>query len=389
MGLRTASLGDSDLHHHPRRTPDQYFYRSINTKLRDSDQIISYPTGKVLMVDQLWIYVTSSDTIVTFFPENKKGGDQDKEYAFADLRTKLANGLKDMEHRDGFYCGDAFDMTAYCLYHAVTVLLGQHDVSDECLAVMRVFRDTLEETYDNAVRAFDKFIRSPNDHLQVDKDLAIFQKSVDLSDELRILKHLFAEQRKVVVKFLTQVKDIPEDKPYAVHLAKRAIKKLDEYTTEVKKFQNEAFTTQDYITNLMDLKQKGAGLNVARSSAEQGRIMMIFTVFTIVFLPLSFFAAIYGMNIKEWSSVNSNPGAQTVLMYMAPISTVVIFLALLIAFFGRLKDLASKGLELLRGKRGKEDGSFQWRQRSARDLDGVRSMAQLVFIARHGGDSEA
>ncbi|KAI5819311.1 cora-like Mg2+ transporter protein-domain-containing protein [Pyronema omphalodes] len=393
--LSTASLGDcqddlTDLHYHPRRTLDQYWYRSIDTKARDKDQIIYHETDpkKVLMVDQLWIYVTSPDTMVTFFPENDQT-DPNSVYRFADLKTEIMQGLEGLKKSNtgSYVFTDAFDMTAYCLYHAVTVLLA-HRHSDGYLAVMRVFRDTLERSYDNAVRSFDEFIANPDDNLEVNEDLKILRKVADLADELRIMHHLFEEQLEVITKFTEQVKALPRDSianENTISLAKLALNELEKYQAEVIVYDRESHAIRAYVNNLMDLKQKGAGLNVAHSSAEQGRIMMIFTVFTIVFLPLSFFAGIYGMNVREWSGTATNPSAKTALMYMVPISVVLISLALLIAFFGKIRRLSRAVWNLFSGNKRQKEFKYTRLLGDVR-LEGLRSLEDMGPITRHSGD---
>lgn len=60
---------------------------------------------------------------------------------------------------------------------------------------------------------------------------------------------------------------------------------------------------------------------------------MIFTIVTIIFLPLSFFASVFGINAREWvAQPNSYPTIHTIFTYMGSISLAVIILALLIAF---------------------------------------------------------
>ncbi|OTA69605.1 hypothetical protein K449DRAFT_429068 [Hypoxylon sp. EC38] len=61
------------------------------------------------------------------------------------------------------------------------------------------------------------------------------------------------------------------------------------------------------IINLMDLKQKQANLWEARSSREgaeqtarQGQTLMMFTVVTIIFLPLSFTAAFFAISVDQF-----------------------------------------------------------------------------------------
>ena len=63
---------------HPRRTLDQSFYRTIDTDFRDRTQVVyryakkhgsSQEPLKVLMVDQLWMWIVGKDLVVTSFPQ--------------------------------------------------------------------------------------------------------------------------------------------------------------------------------------------------------------------------------------------------------------------------------------------------------------------------------
>lgn len=61
--LRILGLQKRD--HHPRRTLDRYHYRyGTDTTSRDADQILYHKGGfkKMLMVDQMWIFVTCEAT---------------------------------------------------------------------------------------------------------------------------------------------------------------------------------------------------------------------------------------------------------------------------------------------------------------------------------------
>lgn len=59
----------------------------------------------------------------------------------------------------------------------------------------------------------------------------------------------------------------------------------------------------------MTLKNQQASISEAQYSSqlgvlsfEQSRSIMVFTVVTIIFLPLSFMSSVFGMNAKEFSS---------------------------------------------------------------------------------------
>lgn len=75
-------------------------------------------------------------------------------------------------------------------------------------------------------------------------------------------------------------------------------------------------TTNPQLQELLSLKQQQASIIEARMSLkradlsleqqnlsiQQGRSIMLFTIVTIFFLPLSFFTGIFGMNNVEWES---------------------------------------------------------------------------------------
>ena len=123
------------------------------------------------------------------------------------------------------------------------------------------------------------------------------------------------------------------------------------------------------------MKQKQANVDemwLARQStmvaADQGRAIMFFTIFTIVFvsrhtprydnvqklttrqLPLSFFTSFFGMNVREWSGQSTNLPIHTVAVLMGSISAAVIMVALLLAFnkpiYQAVSHLLQHGIKL-------------------------------------------
>jgi hypothetical protein len=87
----------------------------------------------------------------------------------------------------------------------------------------------------------------------------------------------------------------------------------------------------------MDLKQMQANVSEARSSrkqaeamARQGKIILLITVVTIIFLPMSFLATWFGMNAN---SINGGKlGLGVIAAIIFPISIVIALLALAVAF---------------------------------------------------------
>ena len=92
------------------------------------------------------------------------------------------------------------------------------------------------------------------------------------------------------------------------------------------------------------MKQKQANVEEARLArvqiefaAEQSRAIMVFTIFTIVFLPLSFFSSVFGMNAREWSGTDTNPELGYIVKVMGAASVTVIVVALFMAFNSRAR----------------------------------------------------
>jgi hypothetical protein len=61
------------------------------------------------------------------------------------------------------------------------------------------------------------------------------------------------------------------------------------------------------ITDLLDLKQKHANAFEARFARDQaagtirqGRTILVFTIVTVIFLPLTFIAGVFAINLEDW-----------------------------------------------------------------------------------------
>jgi CorA-like Mg2+ transporter protein len=77
-------------------------------------------------------------------------------------------------------------------------------------------------------------------------------------------------------------------------------------------------------------------------ASEQSRSVMIFTVITIIFLPLSFFSSIFGMNVSDWSGTSTNPTLDYVLEVMSLVSLAVVVIALVAAFNVAIRRIAAR-----------------------------------------------
>ncbi|UZP46438.1 hypothetical protein NXS19_014250 [Fusarium pseudograminearum] len=91
---------------------------------------------------------------------------------------------------------------------------------------------------------------------------------------------------------------------------------------------------------LIDLKQKQSNVMDARyarvqaeQSARQGKTIMVFTIVTIIFLPLSFMAAFFAIDISQFQRLKDGKlSLDYVSEIMFPISALIIAFLIYIAF---------------------------------------------------------
>ncbi|KAK3170675.1 hypothetical protein OEA41_002757 [Lepraria neglecta] len=384
---------------HCRRTLDQYGYPSLrNTSVRDRDQILykrtrveppqqsskepatkskapqlkaqpkqppagqeslPSPSGddeaaKVLMVDQLWLWIIDESTVVTFFASKEQ---EDKDRGLrgeGNLRNEI---YRDVNGDYAHQCADPFDFAALAVYHAVKVLLDR--TIDRNLRAFEIFEEYINILTEQQNASFKRFRnehgfeKAKNDaesHLDNRKDLDALLELRDIDDELKMIEKLVKEQQECVKDMLKQYQHLNEYHEKGFNGTNFLIQiehTLTENKERIVSMLASAHVAQTAFKELLDMKQKQASIveaHLAReqtiltrqqtgAAVEQARIVMIFTIVTIIFLPLSFFASVFGINSREWAQApNSYPTLNTIFTYMSTISVTVIILALLVAF---------------------------------------------------------
>lgn len=93
---------------------------------------------------------------------------------------------------------------------------------------------------------------------------------------------------------------------------KDQMRQIDTHLRDIERMDRQADRIYRSILDVLDLKQKHASntsvfeTRFARQQAERGaaqsQILMIFTIVTIIFLPLSFIAAFLTINVKEFQT---------------------------------------------------------------------------------------
>lgn len=184
------------------------------------------------------------------------------------------------------------------------------------------------------------------------------------------MEKLFEEQRSSIEEMLAKYQRLNEHQKKGKNGMKylqEAKRTLKDYMGQVSSILLSAEAAEGAFKYLLDMKQKQANIEDTHLAGEhaataenQSRSVMIFTIFTIIFLPLSFFASVFGINAREWSGTSSNPSLHYILVYMISISVAVIIVALLLAFNRPTRKAAQVSWKWLGGRvlQARERGDY-------------------------------
>ncbi|POR35879.1 Uncharacterized protein TPAR_03935, partial [Tolypocladium paradoxum] len=287
--------------------------------------------GNVLMVDQLWLWVINSHTVLSFFPKRESDPIEGPLYQQADLRDSIFNEVNvDLTRQ----CENALDLAALAALHAVSVLLDRPSHPD--LEVFRIFEEAisvLTEKLTSSLKEFraegfrDKALdyeptenkarsiraRHKEEGVRAEQEnrdnTSALLELRDIEDELLTLLHLFERQSKALAS-MSAVYARPELREQTAGgraFLGEALKRLREYEHQADGMVRRVRATRDDYDKLLQMVQRQAQVDEVRLSrlhadlaSAQGRSVMIFTTFTVIFLPLTFFTGLFGMNTREW-----------------------------------------------------------------------------------------
>ncbi|PVH89197.1 hypothetical protein DL98DRAFT_97495 [Cadophora sp. DSE1049] len=138
---------------------------------------------------------------------------------------------------------------------------------------------------------------------------------------------------------------IPEN---TIQFAQDVGREMSGRRAELQKLEQSTVYVSDQLKDLLDLKQQQASIIEAKyalkradESVSQGRSIMLFTIVTIVFLPLSFMSSVFGMNAKDFADAKGDPNMSLrhIFKLLFPISVGVIIISLALAFSTFIRSL--------------------------------------------------
>ncbi|EHK25927.1 uncharacterized protein TRIVIDRAFT_112183, partial [Trichoderma virens Gv29-8] len=318
--------------------------------------------GNVLMVDQLWLWTISTHTLLSFFPKRESDPIEGPLYQQADLRDSIFNDVNVDLTR---LCDNSLDLAALAALHAVSVLLDRASHPD--LEVFRIFEEAISvlteklttslkefrsegfrdkafdyEPVENKARSIRERHKEEGRRAEQENrdNTSALLELRDIEDELATLLGLFERQSKVISSMHT-IYNRPEMRPHTVHgrgFLAEALKRLAEYIHTTEEMVRRVKNTRDEYDKLLQMVQRQAQVDEVRLSrlhadlaSAQSRSVLIFTTFTVIFLPLQFFTGVFGMNTREWGG-GDNLTLKTIGVIAIPASVALIVGTLIVAW---------------------------------------------------------
>ncbi|GAW18595.1 hypothetical protein ANO14919_080730 [Xylariales sp. No.14919] len=404
---------------HPRRTLDQAFYWTLRTtKQRDCDQVVFRGTtakpedfhgfdlkagkwpeehktqgpcpkctasiqklSRVVMVDQLWMWILDENTIITCFPKRYGANKNDASGIHKSIRSRVEEigsvhtvfelGLiildecsktffdrtKTLDRRPQAI--DEFSKAIGNIMHKQTDAFGQ------------LWWWTEQASYVYGNKGYTDTSHLHMSLLDINPEGQLDREIEDIIEELDIMLHLANTHDEILRKFIEQAENIlnptgefgprkgsqgwmwradtvsqlsKNERAYRCfkQKANEGQARARDYITELQKLRESAKKTAEDVEHLLSMKQQQASvfqawqaMKQSDETIKQGRSIMTFTLVTIVFLPLSFLSSVFGMNNQEFGN-NTWPLSRQIL-YIFSISAGVVLFSLLFAFSDRTR----------------------------------------------------
>ncbi|KAF2993228.1 hypothetical protein E8E13_001388 [Curvularia kusanoi] len=356
---------------HPRRTLDHSRYPTLqgeDIQNRDRDQVVYRHTKmlrlkpRLIMVDQLWMWIIDENTVVTAFPKRWKARSEPAfdrsdilERIMIDLtsNTTKIRSAPQLGHLIMQKCSSTFfptpievDQTGFLdfLKFFETAIgnvnmkesgafnkLWEHSNKMQSLQKEVRCRKTGESRITTGLHYAALHDQELERQMQAEvsaltnitEETNLLKEIKDIVDELNSMLLIYKQQELVIGSMGNETGDDSDNEDH--HLGSlrrdsartrrhnqirrshaRLLQAVISHKSDLETLLSEATKTHDALSMLLDLKQKQAGVLEAEYARQetiettaQGKTLLAFAAVTIVFLPLSFIAAVFSMNARE------------------------------------------------------------------------------------------
>ena len=287
------------------------------------------------MVHQMWLWVIDERTIISAGTERMASDDKS---FFQFLERSLQKFTENLYTSNG-------ENPHQLSKHRPGHLLIQELVS-RCTHFLdrpnlAGFEDPIFSSFDNVVgrvsekvtgkySEFRESLEAPEQQIRDTSNITISVESEllldirDVRDELSMVRNVFCQQRDVLEDMSTELEDSRAD----IHNVSGSgcIPRVSKFLRRLQLIDENAENVERAIQQLLDLKSQRASLNEACStadqtraitkqaaslakqadhSAQQGKVILAFTVVTVFFTPLSWMSAIFAVNLEDGQAYRS------------------------------------------------------------------------------------
>ncbi|KAK3676417.1 hypothetical protein LTR78_003693 [Recurvomyces mirabilis] len=326
--------------------------------------------ANIIMVDQLWLWIVRDDLIVTSFP---RGWNKDHDNDEHGVWQAICNDLQRPGRQPVLGVHElATIITGHC-YGWVD----RRDASDSNLLFMNMFESSLGYAMEEEVRLFRAFqkasekasvwLKEIRGHpveplrqtmyeryamsvpdlddeaeeddtgqqnkasnaepafvqtlLDIGAETRLLREVKDIRDELDMLKMIYETQETHVPEMFDHLVGLlperDEQRKRIEELHQDQVRHITYPLRDIKRMTTQAERIYNSIRDLLDLKQKHANAMQATDTARQGKTLMVFTIVTVIFLPLSFLAAFFAINVTQFPHQGKDGGLQMSLSYVS------------------------------------------------------------------------
>ncbi|THV52907.1 hypothetical protein BGAL_0065g00360 [Botrytis galanthina] len=301
-------------------TLDQFYYHSLkDVQARNIDQVLFRHQKRMActtieecnyllcMVSQLWVYVIDDETIITSCGTQWDDG--------SNLQKAIADHfIEDKDTRP--HISSALEMSvliaALCARNSIDreLIVGQDKQN-----LLQIFASAISSAADNEVQLFGEFMKTLDADIHTDRnsiydirtEINLLKEVKDIQDELNIIKRVLTHQDQVLndtFHFLYRRRPNRRSE-YAIsnHLSDvvnyyRDLCRIELVLAEVEKLiydSNEVHKNKD--ANISEAKW---ARKESEDTAKQGKTILVFTIVTIVFLPITFLTSLFALDISSF-----------------------------------------------------------------------------------------
>ncbi|KAK4161166.1 hypothetical protein QBC43DRAFT_324222 [Cladorrhinum sp. PSN259] len=302
-GLQNGDLGD--------RNKDQVVYkwfrkservRGSGAEAKKEKSPEEPGEAKLLMVNQLWLWKLGDGTIITAFPDRWHDGPEHTLYEA--IQQEVSNHV--------WTNSDAF--IEFILSIAVTFPLISSNLrfGFDILEVFESWVGILSCQEMKLFKDFRTFLKKrsghegedsiSDTHLSITEEVDLTYELRDVVDELFILNRICTTQKDLLNRFL----ELPYEKttPSEQGKGKSAVRDVEKFIEHTERLEDKAKKVLENLDKLVQIKQAQSSLNESRVASEEAErshrlnnYIMLFTIVTVVFTPLSFMASMFALAI--------------------------------------------------------------------------------------------